>query len=179
MTRKTGIGLGIVIGISAMLLIAVAVWLFTVYTGGYNVAATDPHTNVVRWTFDTTMHRSIKDRASGLTPPERLSEETSRAGARIYAEACAHCHSAPGSEHEPWARHMRPQPPELAHAAADWKGHEIFWIVKHGIKMTGMPAFDPEYDDETIWGIAAFVKRLPGMTPEAYKAATRGANNHH
>jgi mono/diheme cytochrome c family protein len=51
--------------------------------------------------------------------------------------------------------------------------------VKHGIKMTGMPAFDPEHDDETIWGIAAFVMRLPDMTPEAYQSATGGAGDRH
>jgi mono/diheme cytochrome c family protein len=63
---------------------------------------------------------------------------------------------------------MRPQPPHLTEAAAHWELREVFWLVRHGVKMTGMPAFGPTHDDETLWSIAAFVKELPGMTPERY-----------
>ncbi|MDT8388667.1 MAG: cytochrome c [Thiogranum sp.] len=179
MRGERGAGFGIAVGVAGILLIGLAIWLLVVYTGAYNVAATDPHADVVRWTFNTTKHHSIKGRASDITPPEQVSEKMVSEGARIYAETCAHCHGEPGAEHEPWASNMRPEPPELTEAAAEWEVHEVFWIVKHGLKMTGMPAFDPEHDDETIWGIAAFVKRLPGMTPEAYQGATRGASHRH
>lgn len=179
MNGKKGMGFGIAIGIGATLLTILAVWLLTVYTGAYNVAATDPHADIVRWTFDTTMKRSVSDRAAHFTPPEQTSEQQLREAARIYAETCAHCHGGPGKEHEHWAGNMRPQPPKLTDAAAHWEAREVFWIVKNGIKMTGMPAFSPEHDDQTIWAIAAFVKDLPGMTPEDYEAATRGARSHH
>ena len=176
---KRGIGTGIAAGIAGTLLAALAIWLLTVYTGAYNVAATDPHADIVRWTLDTNMHHSVKGGASSLTPPEQVSEQALREGARIYAETCAHCHGAPGMEQESWAGNMRPEPPKLRHAAAEWQAPEVFWIVKHGIKMTGMPAFAPEHDDATLWGVTAFVKRLPGMTPQEYQAATAGAGQHH
>lgn len=179
MSGKKAMGLGIVIGALAVLLTVLAAWLLTVYTGAYNVAATDSHADVVRWTFDTTMKRSVSDRAANLTPHEQTSEPMLREGARIYAESCAHCHGAPGEEHEPWAGNMRPEPPELTDAAVKWKTREVFWIVKNGIKMSGMPAFSPEHDDETLWAIAAFVKDLPGMTSGAYEAATRRAGDNH
>jgi mono/diheme cytochrome c family protein len=66
---------------------------------------------------------------------------------------------------------MRPRPPHLAEQAAERELSEIFWLVKHGARMTGMPAFGPSHDDPTLWGISEFVKELPGMTPEAYEAA--------
>lgn len=179
MEAKRGMGFGIALGVAGTLLAALAVWLLTVYTGAYNVAATDPHTDVVRWTLDTTMHRSVEDRSSDITPPEQVSGEALSTGATIYANTCAHCHGAPGVERPPWATNMRPQPPRLTHAAAEWEAREVFWIVKHGIKMTGMPAFGPEHGDETLWGVAAFVKRLPAMTAQEYKAATDGARHHH
>ena len=69
---------------------------------------------------------------------------------------------------------MVPDPPDLAHAAEEWSTAEIFWIVKHGIKMSGMPPFGDGHEDRTIWNIAAFVDRLPAMTPEQYRAATGG-----
>lgn len=63
---------------------------------------------------------------------------------------------------------MRPRPPHLTEAAAHWEPKEIFWLVKHGAKMTGMPAFGPTHDDKTLWNVAAFVSQLPAMTPERY-----------
>ena len=179
MMVKPGFGIGIALGVVATVLLALAVWLIVVYTGVYNVAATDPHADVVRWTFDTTMHRSVRGRAEDIQEPEEVSAQSIAAGAKTYASTCAHCHGAPGAEREHWATNIRPQPPELAHAAAKWKAREVFWIAKHGIKMTGMPAFGPEHSDEALWGIAAFVKQLPGMTPEAYQAATAGAGHGH
>jgi hypothetical protein len=65
---------------------------------------------------------------------------------------------------------MRPRPPHLTEAAADWDLREVFWLVRHGVKMSGMPAFGPSQDDQAIWNIAAFVKELPAMTPERYAA---------
>ena len=71
---------------------------------------------------------------------------------------------------------MVPAPANLAHTARVWPPAELYWVVKYGIKMTGMPAFGPSHDDQTLWGIAAFVSELPAMTPERYAAFgdTRG-----
>jgi mono/diheme cytochrome c family protein len=71
-------------------------------------------------------------------------------------------------EREEWASGMRPRPPELVEVAGEWEAREVFWIAKHGIKLSGMPAFGPTHEDATIWNIAAFVKALPAMTPEEY-----------
>jgi len=73
---------------------------------------------------------------------------------------------------------MRPQPPDLSEAAAEWTPQEIFWIVKHGVKMTGMPAFGPSHGDDTLWNVAAFVKQLPAMTPERYGSYSSGGGGH-
>jgi len=50
----------------------------------------------------------------------------------------------------------------------EWGANEVFWIAKHGIKMSGMPSFGRTHDDETLWNITAFAMRLPGMTQEEY-----------
>jgi mono/diheme cytochrome c family protein len=81
---------------------------------------------------------------------------------------CEHCHAGPGVERAAWAAGMRPRPPHLTEKAAGWSPQEVFWIVKHGVRMTGMPAFGPSHDERTLWAIAAFVKELPAMTPERY-----------
>ena len=95
------------------------------------------------------------------------------AGASSYKQMCQHCHAGPGVERAEWAGGMRPRPPHLKDAAPEWEAKEIFWLVKHGAKMAGMPAFGPTHDDQALWSIAAFVKELPAMTLE--KSAALGS----
>jgi mono/diheme cytochrome c family protein len=136
------------------------------------VAATDTHADAVRWTLDTTMHRSIANRAGGANLPERFSEDLIAEGAGRYAESCAYCHGAPGRQPAEWSRGMRPEPPHLVEAATEWTAQEIYWIVENGIKMSGMPAFGPHHEAEEIVAITAFVTQLPGLSPEDYPALT-------
>ena len=171
-------GLGAVVGIVAVLAVAAAGGLIVVYTGAYNVAATEEHTAFTRWAFDTTFHRSVERRAAASRPPESITPEMMAAGASAYKTMCQHCHAGPGVERAEWARGMRPRPPHLTEAAAEWQMKEVFWLVKHGAKMTGMPAFGPTHDDQALWGIAAFVTELPAMTPERYKEMGKAAGQH-
>ncbi|MGG5889507.1 c-type cytochrome [Falsiroseomonas sp. HC035] len=163
--RRSSIVLGLIAGAAGVLVVLGATGLIIVYTGAYNVAATEEHAAVTRWAFDTTFHHSVERRAATFVPPDGL---TPTAGAAAYKAMCQHCHAGPGVEQAEWASGMRPRPPHLMEAAADWELSEVFWLVRHGVKMSGMPAFGPTHDDETIWRIAAFVKELPAMTPERY-----------
>lgn len=169
---------GILLGVVATCLVAFVIWLGVAYTGVYNVAASDTQGDAVRWTLETTMHRSVASRAGedGVDVPDSFPQETIAAGAEHYAESCAHCHGAPGSEAEDWAQGMHPEPPHLVEAASEWSADEIYWIVSHGIKMTGMPAFGGHHDEQEIAAITAFVNRLPGLTAEDYRRLTRDAN---
>ena len=170
MTKKFGAGLAL--GIVGTILVAIAVWLTVVYTGAYNVAASDQHADAVRWTLDTTMHRSVANRAGGVELPENVSEDLLAEGAGHYAESCAHCHGAPGGEPAEWSRGMRPEPPHLVEAATEWTPEEIHWIVSNGIKMTGMPAFGGHHSPEEIVALAAFVSALPGLSADDYASLT-------
>lgn len=170
MTKKFGAGLAL--GIIGTLLLAVAVWLTVAYTGAYNIAASDPHADAVRWTLDTTMHRSVANRAVALEMPGAPSEQLIAEGARHYAESCAHCHGGPGAEPAGWSRGMRPEPPHLTEAATEWSASEIHWIVSNGIKMSGMPAFGSHHSAEEIVALTAFVSALPGLTADHYAALT-------
>jgi len=174
MTKKFGAGLAL--GIVGTILVAIAVWLTVTYTGAYNIAASDQHADVVRWTLDTTMHRSVANRAGGVDLPESFSEEVIAAGAEHYAASCAHCHGTPGGEAAEWSRGMRPEPPHLTEAATEWTPEEIHWIVTNGIKMSGMPAFGPHHAPEEIVALTAFVTALPGLSTDDYAALTGGAN---
>ncbi len=166
--NRSKLGLGIAVGSLGLLAILAAIALAVVYTGAYNVAATEEHMSVTRWAFDTTMHQSIKHRAEDVKSSEGVTPVLLAKGASAYKSMCQHCHAGPGVEREKWADGMRPRPPHLVEAAAEWTPGEVIWIVKHGIKMSGMPAFGSTHDEAEIRAIAAFVKELPAMTPERY-----------
>ena len=173
MTRKFGAGLAM--GIVGTILVGLAAWLMVAYTGAYNVAASDPHADVVRWTLKKTMRRSVSSRAGGVDLPKTVSEDLLAMGAGHYAEDCAHCHGAPGAEPAEWSRGMRPEPPHLMEAASEWTPEEIHWIVTHGIKMSGMPAFGTHLSPEELAALTEFVSALPGLSTDDYAKLTRSA----
>lgn len=156
--------------------------LVYIYSGAYNIAATDPHNPVVRWALDTTAVRSVKSHADGIVVPPDLTAKI-EAGAMHYKDTCAMCHGAPGAKAGEIAQGLKPAPPELSEEAKMWSPEEVFWIVKNGMKMTGMPAWGPTHSDEELWEIVAFVEAMPVMSPEEYRGLTEqagksGASDH-
>lgn len=172
MTKRFGSGLAL--GIVGTILVAIAMWLIVAYTGAYNVAASDQHADAVRWTLDTTMRRSVERRSGNPGLPETFPAALVAEGATHYAESCVHCHGAPGREPAEWSRGMRPEPPHLVDAAAEWTPEDIYWIVENGIRMSGMPAFGAHHGPEGIAALTAFVTQLPGLSADDYRALTGG-----
>lgn len=168
--RGRAAALGAVAGAVGVLAVLGLAGLAIVYTGAFNVAATEEHNAFTRWAFDTTFHHLVERRAARIAAPETAPPDAIEAGAAAYKAMCQHCHAGPGAERADWASGMRPRPPHLTEAAAHWAPEEVFWLVRHGVKMSGMPAFGPSHDDAAIWNIVAFVKALPAMTPERYAA---------
>lgn len=169
---------GVVVGALATLLLLLLGAVIVAYTGGYDVAASSGHSAGVRWLFHTTMQASVRSRASGKAAGEPPGPADIAAGAHEFKAMCEHCHGGAGVEPDAWSRGMLPRPPRLTEAAADWKPQELLWIVTHGIKDTGMPSFGRSHDAQALRNIAAFVQRLPGMTPAQYRAYGRDEGAH-
>lgn len=142
--------------------------LIFMYTGAYNVAATEDHTAVGRWILNTGQERSVAVRAGEVADPPPVDADMLDHGFEHFRAMCVECHGAPGVERGENGKGLTPTPPELSEEAAEWSAKELFWITKHGIKMAGMPAFGPTHSDEEIWGLVAFLQELDGMTAEEY-----------
>lgn len=159
------------VGFVAAFVVLAIIGLFVMFTGAYDVAASSPHTAPVRWAINQTLEASIERQSDGLKAPE-MTEDRLAEGAREYDEHCARCHGGPGVKADAWTRGMLPAPPSLSEVA-DEEGEELttkeaFWVIKHGIKMTGMPAFGASAKDDELWSIAAFVSKLPDVSAEQY-----------
>lgn len=165
--------------ITGSLLAALLVLVF-IYGGYYNVAASEPHEDIVRWMLHTTTERSIAVRADDVQVPPDLTDSTRiRDGASGYAEMCEVCHGGPGLSTSVIAQGLRPEPPDLSEEAEHLSPGETFWIVKHGIKFTGMPAFGPTHSDGTLWNLTAFVQALPSISGAEYEQMTATAEDSH
>jgi mono/diheme cytochrome c family protein len=99
-------------------------------------------------------------------------------GAGQYAEMCAGCHLAPGMKRTEISRGLYPRAPELRRGN-DLTPAEEFWVVKHGIKMTGMPAWGVTHSDKLLWDVVAFLRKLPELTPKQYETLVKSAPSHH
>jgi mono/diheme cytochrome c family protein/ketosteroid isomerase-like protein len=142
-----------------------------VYSGLFNVAADDPHWGITVRVLETARERSVAARARSVGAPPALDDpQLIKSGAQEYAEMCTGCHLAPGMKETELRAGLYPKPPELASHAQRREPAEAFWIIKHGLKMTGMPAWGVTHDDQRIWSMVAFLQKVPGLSPAQYEA---------
>ena len=143
--------------------------LAVVLSGVVDVAASSPHSAPARWLLSTTMEHSVRRRARDLVPPPSLGDPgRGGAGFAAYEDMCAGCHGTPGAEPSVIAVGLEPEPPRLAEGPGDWSDAELFWIIKHGVRMTGMPAFGATHADSELWDVVAFLRQLPMLSEDEY-----------
>jgi mono/diheme cytochrome c family protein len=165
--------------VGGVLLAAIGAAAFGIYGGLYNVAADVPHTQPVFWLMTTVRERSIDVRAANVVVPSDLADPKRLAlGAGQYAEMCSTCHLAPGMKRTEISRGLYPRAPELRRGSSLTPGEE-FWVVKHGLKMSGMPAWGVTHNDELLWDVVAFLRKLPELTPDQYQTLVKSAPRTH
>jgi mono/diheme cytochrome c family protein len=151
------------------------------YLGWYEIGADVPHSQPVVEFLDVFRDRAVAVRARGIEVPKLGTPEQLSEGAEHYAEMCAGCHLAPGIKDSEIRMGLYPQPPRLDQPDLPTPA-EQFWIIKHGLKFSAMPAWGKSHDDAKIWALVAFVQKLPGMSPEQYSSMTgssEGEHHHH
>ena len=157
--------LAIIVGIGA------AVFFFG---GFYSVAGTAEDPAIVTWALTRVRTASINRHAHDQ-PPASINDPASvQAGAKAFAaHGCANCHGAPGVNWAKFSEGLHPDPPDLKDVVDELSPAQLFWVVKNGINMTGMPSFaQAGAKDDEIWSIVAFLKKLPGVSEADYKAWT-------
>lgn len=156
--------------IITVLVVEAIVLLIFVYTGLYNVSTLSPDPAVVKWIFSSTSDNSVKNYSKGILVPPLSDQSMVTAGFKDYHDKCEACHAAPGVEKTDIHKGLYPEPPNLAHSAKELPANNLFWVIKNGIKSTGMPGFGKTNDDQKIWNIVAFLEKMKNMTPQEYAA---------
>ncbi len=168
----------VVLTLIAVLVLISAGGLLFVLSGVYPLEADKPHYGIVRSILQLGRTRSVQLHSTGIHVPNLREGSLIKTGFALYRINCQPCHGAPGVGAEQIGLGINPKPPQLVTTSADWSDAEIYWIVSHGLKMSGMPAFAPRLSDTDRWGIVAFLRRLGRLSPAEYQgliaAADRG-----
>jgi len=156
------------------------------WTGAYNIAATTSHWDITTAIINLVRDRSIAVRSDGNEVPNLDVPQYRRAALDHFHGMCRHCHGAPGNNPNEFAEGLYPSPPDLTSGAVQKaRGDaEMYWIVKHGIKATGMPAFGPTHDEKELWGMVALTRAIPRMSAAQYaqeisRSSTNAAGEAH
>jgi mono/diheme cytochrome c family protein len=152
---------------ATLLFEATAAALF-IGSGAYDIGADDHHTKLTFAIIEQLRERSIAARDGAIPAQPVLGPERIKAGAARYAALCAGCHLAPGVTKSDIRPGLYPHPPNLAQGEVQ-NPQRAFWIIKHGIKMTAMPAWGKTLNDAAIWDMVAFVRAMPDLTPQMYQ----------
>lgn len=144
------------------------------WSGFYNIGASAGHWAIIRWFLEFGMRNAVETHAVGIDVPPLDELTLFYKGLGHYQGGCAPCHGSPAEPPNPIALQTLPPPPYLPHKVRDWSPPELFWIVKHGLKYTGMPAWPAQARDDEIWAVVAFLIRLPELSADEYRRLARG-----
>ena len=158
--------LAIVIGIAALVFF---------FGGFFNVAATNPEPAPMSWALIKVRTAAIDRHATDQPPAGYDAQPQIEAGAKAYmTRGCTNCHGGPGVEWQKFSEGLRPDPPDLKDIVPNLLPRHLFWVVKNGINMTGMPSFGATgMEDPEIWSVVAFLKKLPEVKEDDFKKWTQ------
>lgn len=153
----------------ALLAAAAAGAGIVIYAGWYNISA-DQHLAPTFHVLDYALRRAVRQHARDIAVPPLEDPAMKKRGLALYRAHCVRCHGAPGVAPEPFALAMTPAPAALAHTAREWTAAQLYWVVKRGIKMTGMPAWEYRMSEDDLWAVVAFLVEMPRLSPAEYRA---------
>jgi cytochrome c553 len=161
--------------IGALLAVALGIVGFLVAASGIvPLTASSGHWAITYWVLEFGKRRSIATHTLGMDLPALDEPWLVLKGAGHYDAGCRPCHGAPDLESPRIAAAMTPAPPELLERIEVYDAAELFYIVKHGIKFTGMPAWPAQERDDEVLAVVAFLRELPRLNADAYRTLVHG-----
>ncbi|MFU8821038.1 MAG: c-type cytochrome [Gammaproteobacteria bacterium] len=167
----------------AALLLVMAGGMAVIYTGAYPVGADEAHWPLTHRLLEAARERSVMRAARTVDAQlEQLDENTLLAAVAGFEDMCAGCHAPPGRAPTTLARGLNPPAPDLSISARERTAAELYWVTRHGIRMTGMPAWGVTHSDDELWPLVALIQRFPELGEAEYErllAAAQAAGVEH
>ena len=158
--------------IAILLVVGLGGFLFAA-SGIMPIKASSGHWPITAWLLNFTMRRSVITHSLGMNAPKLDDAALVAKGATHYEFGCRPCHGGPHLPQPVIAGHMTPHPPHLPPEIPKWQSEELFYIVKHGVKFTGMPAWPAQQRDDEVWAVVAFLLKVPNLSADEYHKLAR------
>jgi cytochrome c553 len=158
---------GFAVGLGVLLLVG---GLLFAWSGIYSLAASAGHFAITERFLRFALHGSVRTHTLTIEAPPLGSRDQIILGAAHYAGGCAPCHGAPGMPLNRITAAMLPPPTDLSTVLDEWAPEQLYWIVRHGIKYTGMPAWPAQLRSDEVWAVIAFLEELPRLDAQSYAA---------
>lgn len=133
-----------------------------------------PPSNWERVLMFSAAHASVRRRAQELPNPVSPTDENLIAGGKIYSDECAGCHGAVGKQDQT-GDSLYPPIPQLPLVGTTYTEAQIFWVAKHGIRLSGMFANGKWDSDQKLWTVAAYIKRIKSLPPRVQEELAKPA----
>jgi mono/diheme cytochrome c family protein len=117
---------------------------------------------------------SVDRRAPDMKNPVQLTDDNLLAGMKIYQSACAGCHGDISHPHSSFGDSFYPRVPQFVEDPADMPENQNFFIIEHGVRLSGMPAWKTSLKESEIWQVTTFLNHMDKLPPQvsaAWKAA--------
>lgn len=164
-------------GVIFTLCMAVLAACLLIYTAVIPVAASKTESPMLAWLMHTTYERRLASQAKEINLPSDLdSKKRQLAGARSFDEMCSTCHTPPSQMPTVVAQGLNPSPPKLADLMPHRAPAEAFWVIKNGVKMTGMPGFGATHSDNSLWDLVGFIRIARNLDENSYEQIIKEAN---
>jgi cytochrome c553 len=142
------------------------------WSGLMSVRASSGHWAATDWFLHWVMKNSVRTAALAIDVPPLDDPALVPPAAGHFESGCAICHGSPAQGRSDAVLAMLPPPPDLKEKVPGWSDAQLFEIVKHGVRFTGMPAWPTQMRDDEVWAMVAFLRKLPEMTADAYFQAS-------
>jgi cytochrome c553 len=160
--------------IAALGVLAIIGGFVVMLSGVVSTRASAGHWAITEAFLQLGKRRSVATHAIGTKVPPLDDSSLALRGAGHYEIGCQPCHGSPALRQPRIAQHMLPPPPYLPQTVHRYEAAELFQLVKHGIKLTGMPAWPSQKRDDEVWAMVAFLRALPGMSAAEYRHLAHG-----
>lgn len=156
-------------------LLGIIFTLFVIILGGFlmikkgyvNFEADQPVSSTERKMAMSAVDASIDRHAPDQKNPMHPTDDNVVEGAKIYLNHCAGCHGLPSNPDSQFGRSFNPPVPQFFKDAPDMPDNQNFYVIRHGTRWTGMPAWSKTLSEQQTWTVVAFLSRIEKLPPAA------------
>jgi mono/diheme cytochrome c family protein len=153
----TGVATGITVSLLGIALLA--------YFWPWQVEATRAPSDTETWLLQKILDKAVARQAPSVATSTAISEDDLRAGMKIFLNGCAGCHGSARHPSEWGTTSFFPRVPQFSANPTHKPAWQIHWIVKNGIRNTGMAGWEHLISDDQIWKVSMFVSRIGSLPP--------------